>query len=355
MQEIRRARGPRTTVTVFSFIFTALITKATNKMAEADESSSASVGNVTIPAPNVGTSGATKGKVINLMVYLAWNAILMGRSFSNSGSNDEDVLQIVEEIDHHPECSVCLQPSYYPVKLPCGHIFCFLCIKGVALRSKRCALCRQPITPDFFENPTLVKVVGTTAEAAVPKCSRVEDLQNNPGAGNVESASEEFEEYVWFYEGRNGWWQYDEKTSSEVENVFKTGKRSCTLLIAGFLYTVDFENMFQARKQEPGRRRRIKRDKLDAESKGVAGIRTTCKRTENLEAKSTEASATKDECRQESGGEVAAVEGIEANSSEGSTETSDSAPAKETSRSECDDELASRFGKASLFGCTVHM
>ena len=31
--------------------------------------------------------------------------------------------------------------------------------------------------------------------------------------------------------------------------------------------------MFQTRKNEPGRRRRIKRDKRDVESKGVAGIR----------------------------------------------------------------------------------
>ncbi len=41
-----------------------------------------------------------------------------------------------------PECSVCLQPFINPVKLPCGHSFCFLCVKGVANVSHNCALCR---------------------------------------------------------------------------------------------------------------------------------------------------------------------------------------------------------------------
>lgn len=30
------------------------------------------------------------------------------------------------------DCPICLQPSVHPVELPCSHIFCFLCIKGVA-------------------------------------------------------------------------------------------------------------------------------------------------------------------------------------------------------------------------------
>ena len=35
------------------------------------------------------------------------------------------------------ECAVCLQTCVYPVQLPCKHIFCFLCVKGVTLQSKR--------------------------------------------------------------------------------------------------------------------------------------------------------------------------------------------------------------------------
>ena len=174
--------------------------------------------------------------------------------FIESQENEPRLNEI--EVEHHPDCPVCLQSSNYPVQLPCGHIFCYLCIKGVALRSRRCALCRQDITVDCIENPTLVKPVNTHKD---------KERRNEQ--------SDEDQRFVWYYEGRNGWWQYDEKTSSEVEKAFKSGKRSCQLLIAGFLYLIDFESMFQMRRNEPGRMRRIKRDKPDAERKGVAGIR----------------------------------------------------------------------------------
>lgn len=129
------------------------------------------------------------------------------------------------------------------------------------MRSRKCALCRHSLTVDYLENPTLIKVV--------EKVNKEEKATKTKEKHGDESA----EEFVWYYEGRNGWWSYDEKTSPEVEKAFKSGQRSCTLLIAGFLYVIDFENMFQTRKNEPGRRRRIKRDKKDVESKGVAGIR----------------------------------------------------------------------------------
>ncbi|KAK3703574.1 hypothetical protein QZH41_006906 [Actinostola sp. cb2023] len=167
-------------------------------------------------------------------------------------------LQDVVEVEYQPDCPVCLQPAFYPVKLPCGHIFCFLCIKGVALRGRKCAICRQVIATEFLEKPTLVKVA---------------EKGHQSKSGLKENVAQDEAEYLWYYEGRNGWWQYDDKTSKEVESCFKSGKRSCTLLIAGFLYLIDFENMFQMRRNEPGRRRRIKRDKCDVDSKGVAGIR----------------------------------------------------------------------------------
>lgn len=80
------------------------------------------------------------------------------------------------------ECAVCLQPCVHPAQLPCGHIFCFLCVKGIANQSKRCAMCRQEIPRDFIEQPKLLK---------------------------TPEASESFEDgYQWFYEGRNGKFVY---------------------------------------------------------------------------------------------------------------------------------------------------
>ena len=55
------------------------------------------------------------------------------------------------------ECAVCLQPSIHPVQLPCTHIFCYLCVKGVTIQSQRCPMCRREIPQSFLEHPTLLK------------------------------------------------------------------------------------------------------------------------------------------------------------------------------------------------------
>ncbi|KAG9342726.1 hypothetical protein JZ751_015588 [Albula glossodonta] len=123
-----------------------------------------------------------------------------------------------------PECAICLQSCVHPVRLPCSHIFCFLCVKGASWQSKRCALCRQEIPEDFLERPTLLS----------PEELKAAGAGRGPG------------EHAWYYEGRNGWWQYDERTSRELEDAFAKGKRSTEMLIAGFLYVADLENMAPA-------------------------------------------------------------------------------------------------------------
>ncbi|XP_021375334.1 E3 ubiquitin-protein ligase rnf146-like [Mizuhopecten yessoensis] len=148
------------------------------------------------------------------------------------------------------ECSVCLQPCIHPVQLPCQHIFCFLCVKGAAHRSKRCALCRQEIIPEFFQKPKLI---------------RQQDLEKTIAFDD---------KYQWFYEGRNGWWQYDDRTSQELEIKHKNGDKLFELLIAGFLYVIDLENMVQFRRNDRTRKRNIKRDETTMEGvKGVAGLK----------------------------------------------------------------------------------
>eukprot|EP00092_Neocalanus_flemingeri_P004657 GFUD01005021.1.p1 GENE.GFUD01005021.1~~GFUD01005021.1.p1 ORF type:complete len:327 (+),score=133.56 GFUD01005021.1:87-1067(+) len=158
------------------------------------------------------------------------------------------------EDDPSTECAVCLQPCVYPVQLPCKHIFCFLCVKGVTTQSKRCAMCRREIPPDYLLNPELLSKVDLTLEG---------------GRGFEEGG----EYWQWFYEGRNGWWVYDERTSQEVEMHYKNGDQRCELLIAGFLYIIDFEHMLQYRRNDPSRRRRVKRDVATGPKKGVAGLR----------------------------------------------------------------------------------
>ena len=58
--------------------------------------------------------------------------------------------------------------------------------------------------------------------------------------------------------------------------LFPKVKKSTEMLIAGFLYVADLENMVQYRRNEHGRRRKIKRDIIDIPKKGVAGLRLDC-------------------------------------------------------------------------------
>jgi len=73
--------------------------------------------------------------------------------------------------------------------------------------------------------------------------------------------------FRWYYEGVGGWWEYDERTSTEIEKY--QNHRECNLdsvpgafelLIAGFIYIIDLDNRVQYRRGYPTRQRRIKRD-----------------------------------------------------------------------------------------------
>ncbi|KAJ8716109.1 hypothetical protein PYW08_013394 [Mythimna loreyi] len=149
------------------------------------------------------------------------------------------------------DCAVCLQKCNHPTQLPCGHVFCFLCVKGIAFQSKKCAMCRADIPPTYLDNPILL---GTKDE---------QDNINTTVDVNQ-----------WFYEGRNGWWKYDERSNSELENAFNAGEPDCTLLLAGTLYNIDFQSMTQVRRSDQTRRRRVRRDTPMFPSKGIAGIKT---------------------------------------------------------------------------------
>lgn len=100
------------------------------------------------------------------------------------------------------DCPICLQNSVHPCQLPCGHIFCFLCVKVSepvivemdfsdclivwtflkGLKNRRCAMCRQEFSTEYLDMPNLI-------------------LPNSPTDA---STSNDTNEYQWFYRGRNG-------------------------------------------------------------------------------------------------------------------------------------------------------
>ncbi|XP_062130457.1 uncharacterized protein LOC133841762 isoform X4 [Drosophila sulfurigaster albostrigata] len=97
------------------------------------------------------------------------------------------------------ECAICLQTCIHPARLPCGHIFCFLCVKVLAYKNRRCAMCRREIPAEFLDHPQLVN-----------------------GIDDIYATRATEDGYQWYYEGRNGgWWAYDERTNDDIETAFK--------------------------------------------------------------------------------------------------------------------------------------
>jgi len=211
------------------------------------------------------------------------------------------------------ECPICYQEYLNPVRLQCRHIFCFLCIKGAASSSRKCPLCRHDIADRTLDEPQIIPLDEIAQEESdepanlnKDECQVTQDRfeANRMKGGHREAngrvkesddsqgelaANDEIraktktiikdipvfeDDRQWFYEGRNGWWLYDQRTSRELETAFKEKHPKIELLIAGHLYVIDFQQMLQYRRSDPNKFRRIKRDHLPADLiKGIAGIK----------------------------------------------------------------------------------
>lgn len=92
------------------------------------------------------------------------------------------------------ECPICYQTCVHPVRLPCQHVFCFLCAKGIIQRTRRCAMCRQSVDPSYLENPELLDTTHL-------------------------KAAEDKDKILWFYQARSqGWWLYEKRIATEIED-----------------------------------------------------------------------------------------------------------------------------------------
>lgn len=183
-------------------------------------------------------------------------------------------------------CSVCYDPVQYPIKLPCNHVFCFLCIKGAHAANRLCPMCRDRIPNSFILNPELI-----SANKPPPKTST-----NKPKRGPTSPAAprqtrsmtkDKTSEKFWCYESKRDyktWWKYDQRTSTTIEEAYQKWVKNTKkqppyvdLQITGKIYRIDFESREQYLSSGDGRRRLIKRstdlaDKID-KIVGTAGIK----------------------------------------------------------------------------------
>ncbi len=158
------------------------------------------------------------------------------------------------------ECSICLQPKELKWALPCGHSFCYLCLKGsIEANSSGCPMCRGSIPNDVYENAKMKDMGSWTLE--------MEDVDHR-----------------WLYSGRtNGWWAYSDTHNRIIEAAYQeflrdVSSNSGSINIYGKVYVINFPNMSQV--SPHGDWRNVKRlatdedlEDFDEKSlKGIAGI-----------------------------------------------------------------------------------
>lgn len=176
----------------------------------------------------------------------------MGARLIQPGEHMEDNTPSNELVKREPDtplaCPVCLSWPKNPIKIDCGHVYCFLCAKSIVETSGRCALCRAEMDLDFDQRKH--QILG---QLSVP--------QSDSG-------------HYWFYEGRNGWWLYDAETHEQLEKAFELEQPTVERVLAGNVYVIDIKNMRQFQKHEQSRCRKICRETLsEVRILGVCGLR----------------------------------------------------------------------------------
>ena len=174
-------------------------------------------------------------------------------NYANNGidSNSESSKKTLKQQSHKQQtpvgkdlCMICYDELMNKVKLECDHEYCFSCIKGSIIQNgAECPLCRGKISSNYKN------LIFKTPEKL---CDKIEDVE-------IEGES------VWIYSGKhNGWWYYDLKANTEVEQLYQLFKKkqlttqNNEVSICGYLFSFDFDDMEQKNKQN-GAIRHIKR------------------------------------------------------------------------------------------------
>jgi hypothetical protein len=184
------------------------------------------------------------------------------------GKDDKDELE--------DKCTICLGKLNLPVKLKCGHSFCFLCLKstkpGAVAGKTNCALCRKQIDIDINKL--------SLADIAVQDDVICLDDQ----------VMNTYPKTVWLYSSNDvtSWWYYDNETNKLIEELYGkfTNKTAddFKIHIGAREYELDFETMLQVLGSDETKKRAIKRLEMTDEKqeellrqqykvRGIAGVR----------------------------------------------------------------------------------
>lgn len=129
-----------------------------------------------------------------------------------------------------------------------------------------CSLCRQDIPDNFLDDSQVIS-------------GALDDVDSQELAPSSSDQPSQSQAWSWFYEGRNGWWRFEERCNEDLETTFLSGNQSFETIICGQLYVIDFVRMEQYQKNYPTRKRKIKRDLKTSDSKGIAGLQASKRKT----------------------------------------------------------------------------
>lgn len=153
-------------------------------------------------------------------------------------------------------------------------------IRSSPQASKACAMCRAPFSIDQLEQSLEIEK---------------KSLETQQQSSEVQ----------WLYEGKSGFWIYDENSTSELENAYNQKKNDIVITIAGFAYCVDFQKMIQFPAFHPERIRKIKRteqfklDENEFKIKGIAGLRVKERASMSNDQQTTSQNANSSHCYNE--------------------------------------------------------
>lgn len=226
----------------------------------------------------------------------------MSSSSDDSSYDDDDSSSSVSPpvstpntdfVNSDKECSICSEEFDNPIKLVCGHVYCFLCLKGSMLNQTiECPLCRKKFTKEFvydvFHNPQKLCMDDMNNTSVQNNTNAQDTNQDQQSTNHIDDSSTPSSdnadtEHVWVYSSKShAWWTFDKKATLELELNYQKWKNSADksfpypMMICGLMLDIDFNAMIQINKKNNSHRdiRRLTPDEYEkmCNKKKIIGV-----------------------------------------------------------------------------------